>query len=124
MRIQGSIDFTLTERTGERVVGEMPIEVGIKNPFGVVHAGAILWLADVAATVLAMGPGEPAEGMKGFPLAIALNANFLANQTSGTLKAVSTFVKKGKTISVVRTQVIGTDEKLIADVTTNHILSK
>lgn len=124
MRIQGEIDFTLTERTPDRVVGEMPITAGIKNPFGVVHAGAVLWFADVAATVLAMGPGEPTEGMKGFPLAIALNANFLGNQASGSFKAVSTFVKKGKSVSVVRTQVLGADEKIIADVTTNHVLSK
>jgi len=124
VRVQGSIDFTLTERTPERVVAEMPIHDGIRNPFGVVHAGAMLWFADVAATVLVRGSGDVGEGMKGFPLAIALNANFLANQKEGSFKAVSTFVKKGKTVSLVRTVVTGADEKLIADVTTSHVLSK
>lgn len=124
MRVHGEIEFTLVERTAERAVGEMPITAGIKNPFGVVHAGAILWFADVAASVLLMGTTEPAEGMKGFPLAITLNANFLGNQSSGAFRAVSSFVKKGKTLSVVRTAVSGADRKLIADVTTSHILSK
>jgi 1,4-dihydroxy-2-naphthoyl-CoA hydrolase len=124
MRVQGSIDFTITEQTPERVVAEMPVHAGIKNPFGGVHAGAMLWFADVAATVLVMGHGEASEGMKGFPLAIALNANFLGNQSDGTFKAISSFVKRGRTVSVVRTVVYGAGEKLIANVTTSHVLSK
>ena len=123
MQVQGSIDFTITERTSERVVGEMPVTGGIKNPFGTVHAGAILWFADVAATVLVIGADSATQGMKGFPVAIALNANLLGNQQEGTLKAVSSFVKRGRTISVVRTAVYGAGEKLIADVTTSHVLS-
>ncbi len=123
MKFEGSIEFSIVEHTGDRVVSEMPIRAGIKNPFGVFHVGAILWLADVTATVLVMGSTQVSEGMKGFPLAITLNANFIANQTDGTLTAVSLFVKHGHTVSIVRTLVYGADEKLIADVTTNHVLS-
>ncbi|MGZ3495090.1 MAG: PaaI family thioesterase, partial [Thermodesulfobacteriota bacterium] len=64
------------------------------------------------------------EGMKGFPLAITLNANFIGNQTEGMFTAISSFVKRGRTVSIVRTLVYGANEKLIADVTTNHVLSK
>lgn len=124
MRIQGSIDFSITERSAERVVGEMHVGSGIRNPFGTVHAGAILWFADVAATVLVMDAAAASEGMKGFPLAISLNANLLGNQKDGALKAVSIYVNKGRTVSVVRTMVYGAEEKLIADVTTSHVLSK
>jgi len=124
MKIEGSIEFSIIERADNRVVSEMPIRGGIKNPFGVVHVGAILWLADVTATVLVMGPAQASEGMKGFPLAITLNANFIGNQTDGMFRAVSSFVKRGHTVSIVRTLVYGADEKLIADVTTNHVLSK
>jgi uncharacterized protein (TIGR00369 family) len=124
MRFEGSIEFSIIERADNRVVSEMPIRAGIKNPFGVVHVGAILWLADVTATVLVMGSAQTSEGMKGFPLAITLNANFIGNQTDGMFRAVSSFVKRGHTVSIVRTLVYGGDEKLIADVTTNHVLSK
>ena len=124
MKMQGAIEFTITERSADRVVSEMPVQAGIKNPFGVVHAGALLWMADVTATVLAMGPGRASEGMKGFPLAISLNANFLGNQSEGSFRAVASFVKRGRTVSVVRTAVYGTGDKLMADVTTSHVLSK
>ena len=124
MKVEGIIEFTITEHSAERVVSEMPVSPGIKNPFGVVHAGALLWLADVTATVLVIGPGDAAEGMKGFPLAITLNANFLGNQSEGSFKAIASFVKRGRTVSVVRTAVYGTGDKLMADVTTSHVLSK
>lgn len=124
MTVHGSIEFTITERQQDRVASEMPIQSGIKNPFGGVHAGAILWFADVTATVLVMGERQTSEGMKGFPLAIALNANFVSNQTEGSFKAVSSFVKRGRTVSVVRTTVSGAGDKLIADVTTSHVLSQ
>lgn len=123
MHIQGSIAFTITERSAERVVAEMPVTAGIKNPFGVVHAGAILWFADVAASMLVLGTGEMAPGMQGFPLAISLNANLLGNQSDGAFRATSVFVKRGRTVSVVRTVVHGAADKLIADVTTSHVLS-
>ena len=124
MTVEGRIEFQVVEQTPERVISEMPIQPGIKNPYGAVHAGAMLWLADVTATVLAMGSTEFSEGMSGFPLAITLNANFASNQREGKLKAVASFVKKGRTVSIVRTTVFGENDKLIADVTTTHVPSK
>jgi 1,4-dihydroxy-2-naphthoyl-CoA hydrolase len=124
MKMQGSLEFTVTERSEGRVVSEMPIGSGVKNPFGVVHAGAMLWLADVTATILVMGPDQASESTKGFPLAISLNANFLGNQKEGSFRAVSSFVKRGRTVSVVRTTVYGAGEKVVADVTTSHVLSR
>ena len=125
MKIEGNLEFQVVERTPERVVSEMPILAGVKNPYGVVNGGAILWFADVTATILVMGPSAlPTEGMTGFPLAITLNANFVSNQKEGTFKAVSTFVKKGNRVNVVRTIVYGKSDRLIADVTTNHVAAK
>jgi uncharacterized protein (TIGR00369 family) len=124
MKVEGNIEFTILDQTTEQVLSEMPIQPGILNPFGVVHAGAILWFADVTATVLAMGSLHFGEGMPGFPLAINLNANFTGNQKTGMLRAAASFVKKGKTVSIVRTTVAGENDRLIADVTTSHVSSK
>jgi len=124
MNDRGSIDFTIVEHTPERVVAEMPFAEGIRNPFGVAHAGALLWMADVAATVLVLGPVETSADMKGFPLAISLNANLLGNQSRGGFRATAVFVKRGRTVSVVRTTVLGEGERIVADVTTSHVLSK
>jgi 1,4-dihydroxy-2-naphthoyl-CoA hydrolase len=124
MRVEGRIEFTVIEQEPGKVTSEMPIQPGILNPYGVVHAGAILWLADVTATVLALGSTQFREGMAGFPLAINLNANFASNQMAGKLRAVASFVKKGKTVSIVRTTVFGDNDKVIADVSTNHVAAR
>jgi uncharacterized protein (TIGR00369 family) len=122
--VHGSLQFTITEQSAERVVSELPITDGVRNPYGVVNAGAIVWFADVTATVLVLGHARPSEGMAGFPLAIHLGAHFLRNQTEGTLRAVSTYVRRGRSVSVVRTLVHGEHERLIADITTSHVLAR
>lgn len=124
MNVKGNNEFTIRECSESVAISEMPVSEGIKNPFGVAHAGAILWFADVTATVLVMGGVEAKEGMQGFPLAVNLNANLASNQASGEFVAKSEFVKRGRTVSIVRTTVTGAGDKLIADVTTSHVLSK
>jgi 1,4-dihydroxy-2-naphthoyl-CoA hydrolase len=123
MEVQGHIKFTITQRSPDEVIAEMPVQPGILNPFGTVNAGATLWFADVAASILVLDSVDPTEGMKGFPLAINLNANLLGNSTSGVFVAKSIYVKNGRTVKVVRTTVTEASGKLIADVTTSHVLS-
>lgn len=121
---EGTIRFTSRTVTETEARGEMEVQPGILNPFGTVHAGAMIWFADVTATRLVLA-GVPAErGMKGFPLAVNLNANLLANTTQGTLTSVSTYVKKGRRLSVVRTAVYRDDGRQLIDVTTSHVPSE
>lgn len=121
MQVDGNIRFEIVEQTPERVTGRMPVQAGILNPFGTVHAGATLWFADVCATVLAFGGSPAAPGQAGFPLAISLNAQLLGNQPDGELTATAVYVKKGRRLSVVRTTVTGAGGRLVADVTTSHV---
>jgi 1,4-dihydroxy-2-naphthoyl-CoA hydrolase len=119
--VNGKIEFRIVEQSQEQVVGEMPVQPGILNPYGVVHAGALLWFADVCATTLALGGADASPGGSGFPLAIDLHAAFLANQKDGVLKARAGFLKRGRRVSVVRTTVTGNGGRLLADVTTTHV---
>ena len=117
----GDIEFFIKERKSDCVIGIMPIKEGILNPFGTVQAGAMLWLADVTATVLALEKVELSPDGKGFPLAINLNTNLLGNQREGEIKAEARFVRSGKRVTVIRTRVTGTQGRLLAEVTTTHV---
>lgn len=123
-RYEGNIAFDITRRERDSVTAEMPITPGILNPFGTVHAGAMLWFADVTATTLALEGRALAPGMSGFPLAINLQAHLLGNQQSGVLEAVARYVRRGRAVSVVRTLVSGSDGRVLADVTTSHVPSR
>ncbi|MHC4639129.1 MAG: PaaI family thioesterase [Planctomycetota bacterium] len=124
MQYIGNINFSIVRRTDDEVESEMPIQPGVLNPLGTVHAGATVWFADVTATTLVLGGRDPSAGMTGFPLAINISANLAANQSEGKFRAVSRYVKRGRTVSIVRTTVTGADERLIADITTSHVASK
>ena len=120
-RRTGELEFFIEERKEDCVVSRMPVIPGALNPFGTVQAGAMLWMADVTATVLAIGSAELGEKGQGFPLAINVNANLLGNQRGGEILAEARFVRQGKRVTVVRTRVTGDDGRLLAEVTTTHV---
>ena len=117
----GELEFFIEERREDCVISRMPVIPGALNPFGTVQAGAMLWLADVTATVLAIGSAELGEQGQGFPLAINVNANLLGNQRGGEILAEARFVRQGKRVTVVRTRVTGEEGRLLAEVTTTHV---
>ena len=118
---RGELEFSIEERTLERVTSRMPIRPGILNPFGTVHAGAMLWFADVTATVLALGDTTLGPQGQGFPLAIDLHSTLLGNRREGELKAEAKFVRRGKRVMVVRTQVTDAENNVLVEVTTTHL---
>ena len=120
-RRAGELEFFIEERREDCVISRMPVMPGALNPFGTVQAGAMLWMADVTATVLAIGSADLGEKGQGFPLAINVNANLLGNQRGGEILAEARFVRQGKRVTVVRTRVTGEEGRLLAEVTTTHV---
>jgi len=118
---EGHIDFSVEERNEEYVISRMPVSKGILNPFGTVQAGAMVWLADVTASVLAIGRKEIGLDGKGFPLAVDLHVTLLSNQKDGEIKAEARFVRKGERLMVIRTRLTGKENRLLAEVTSTHI---
>ncbi|MBC9245809.1 PaaI family thioesterase [Paracoccus sp. 11-3] len=102
----------------------MPVQAGIQNPFGTIHAGALVWFADVIATNLVLGGKPVTEGMDSFPVAVTLNAQLLANCREGLVTARATWVKRGRRVSTVRTLVSSPDGKVLMDLTSTHISAR
>lgn len=124
MKFQGEIEYTITEHSLEHVLAEMPVRAGILNPDGVVNPGAMLWFADACATLLASGDDEPAPTAEEFLTGISINADIVGNQRDGMLRALSRFVKNNSELNTVHTIITGTDEVLIANITTSYIVAK
>lgn len=120
----GSIEFFIAERNADCVISRMPVNAGILNPFGTVQAGAMIWLADVTASVLAMEGEAIGDDGKGFPLAIDVHTTLVGNQRAGEIKAEARFVRRGQKVLVIRTRIVGNRDKLLAEVTTTHIKAR
>jgi len=120
----GNIEFFIEQRNADCVMSRMPVTSGILNPFGTVQAGAMIWLADVTASVLAIEGATIGDDGKGFPLAIDVHTTLVGNQRSGEIKAEARFVQRGQRVLVIRTCITGNKDKLLAQVTTTHIKSR
>lgn len=117
---QGRIEFVIEERTTERVVSRMPVTPGVLNPLGRVQAGAMIWLADVTASVLALQGQAIGDDGQGFPLAIDIHSSLVGNQSEGEIRAEARFVSRGRHVLVIRTRITGKEDRLLAEVTTTH----
>ncbi len=120
-RRHGELEFFIEERDQDHVISRMPVKEGMLNPFGLVQAGAIIWLADVTATVLALEKTELGPDGRGFPLAIDLHTTLLGNQRDGEILAEARFVRHGRRVSVIRTRVSGNNGLLLAEMTSTHV---
>ena len=127
-RIAGTMiashETRFVEVSPERAVLELDFKPNLSQMTGVFHAGAIIGLADEACTALAaahaMGDGDwnPAK----FPLTVQLSANLLRNTNRGTLRAEAAAIHKGRSTVVVQSTVTDSEGRLIAAVTTTHIV--
>jgi 1,4-dihydroxy-2-naphthoyl-CoA hydrolase len=91
------------------------------NATGNINGGVFLTMADNVSTGAANRAYFEKTGERKFLVGIDLHAVMLANQQGGTIRAVAVPVRVGRRITVVRTQVFGEDDLLLAEVTTTHV---
>ena len=105
----------------EHAVARLVIADFHKTPVGAVHAGTLLALADGTATILANRVNGIGGAAGGFMVSIDLHAVMLANQGEGELTATARVVRRGRRVTVIRTEVTGADGRVLTDVTTTHV---
>jgi 1,4-dihydroxy-2-naphthoyl-CoA hydrolase len=105
----------------EEVSAQIRIEPHHCNPTGNINGGVIISLADNISTGAANRAYELKTGERKFMVAVDLHAVMLANQQGGTIRGIATPVRVGRRITVIRTQVWGDGDRLLAEVTTTHV---
>jgi uncharacterized protein (TIGR00369 family) len=91
------------------------------NPTGNINGGLFLSMADNVATGSAGRAYFAKTGERKFMVGVDLHAVMLSNQQGGTVRAVATPVRVGRRITVIRTQVLGDGDVVLAEVTTTHV---
>ncbi len=105
----GTLDVDIIEASGERVVLEMPVGPKVHQPYGVLHGGASVVLAETGASIgagIAAGPEFEAFGVE-------INANHLRTVTSGRVRSVSTPIRQGRSVAVWDTQIFDDRDRLV-----------
>ena len=91
------------------------------NPTGNINGGVLISIADNLSTGTAGRAYFDKIGEHKFMVGIDLHTVLLANQKGGRIRAVSEPVRVGRRITVVRTQVWGEENRLLAEVTITHV---
>jgi len=91
------------------------------NPTGNINGGVILSLADNLSTGAANRAYFEKTGEQRFLVGVDIHAVMLANQQGGTIRASSRPVRVGRRITVIRTEVRGDGDRLLAEVTSTHV---
>jgi uncharacterized protein (TIGR00369 family) len=99
-----------------RAVAQLDYKPSLTQLTGLFHAGAIIALADEAATAAAMWQANPTGELKPelFPLTLQLSVNLIRNTDRGTLTAEATIIHRGRTTVVVDVQVTDERHRLVA----------
>jgi 1,4-dihydroxy-2-naphthoyl-CoA hydrolase len=103
-RLNEKMGVQLTEISAERVVGTMPVE-GNTQPYGLLHGGASVVLAETLGSVGSAVHAHPDKRSVG----IEINATHHRSATSGTVTGVATAIHLGRTLATY--EVVITDER-------------
>ena len=100
-----TLGINITEATKDRVTATMPVGPKVHQPFGLLHGGASVVLAETVASTGAFMNCDPD---KEIAVGIEINANHLRGKRDGMLTAVALPVHKGRTTHVWEVRI--TDE--------------
>lgn len=105
-----TLGIEFTEQSKDRVVATMPVGPAVHQPFGILHGGASVALAETVASYagwLNVDPGkENVVGME-------INANHLRSKRDGTVTAVATPFHIGRTTQVWDIRISDEDDQLV-----------
>ncbi|MDR4889397.1 hotdog fold thioesterase [Fredinandcohnia sp. QZ13] len=105
-----ALGITLEEVTPERVIATMPVDERTRQPFGVLHGGASVALAETVASIGTYNlVDKESEGCAG----LEINANHIRAKRDGVVKAIGTPLHKGKTTMVWDIKIVDEEENLI-----------
>ncbi|MFB9757129.1 MULTISPECIES: hotdog fold thioesterase [Bacillaceae] len=104
------LGIKLVEINEEKVIATMPVDERTHQPFGYLHGGASVVLAE---TVASMGTYHLIDPERELCFGLEINANHIRSKRSGTVTAIGTPLHKGKTTMVWDVRIVDEDEQLI-----------
>lgn len=120
--LMGNLGIQYTYASDERVEATMPVDYRTRQPFGILHGGATLALAETVAGLGSMIICESDEIVVG----MQVSGNHISSAHEGdTVRAVVTIVHKGRSSHVWNVDVFTSTNKLISSIrVVNSVIKK
>ena len=108
--IAGVLGIEFGDITPDRVTATMPVHAATHQPFGQLHGGASVVLAESVASV---GTWHLIDQEHEIAVGLEINANHLRGKQEGIVTAIGTPLHKGRTTMVWDIKIVDEEEKLI-----------
>lgn len=120
--LMGNLGIQYTYASEDRVEATMPVDERTRQPFGILHGGATLALAETVAGLGSMILCQPDEIVVG----MQVSGNHMSSAHEGdTVRAVATIIHKGRSSHVWNVDVFTSTDKLVSSIrVVNSILKK
>lgn len=120
--LMGNLGIQYTYASDERVEATMQVDYRTRQPFGILHGGATLALAETVAGLGSMIICEPDEIVVG----MQVSGNHISSAHEGdTVRAVATIVHKGRSSHVWNVDVFTSTNKLVSSIrVVNSVIKK
>ena len=120
--LMGNLGIQYTYASDERVEATMPVDYRTRQPFGILHGGATLALAETVAGLGSMIICESDEIVVG----MQVSGNHISSAHEGdTVRAVGTILHKGRSSHIWNVDVFTSTNKLVSSVrVVNSVIKK
>lgn len=120
--LMGNLGIQYTYASEDRIEATMPVDHRTRQPFGILHGGATLALAETVAGLGSMITCQPDEIVVG----MQVSGNHISSAHEGdTVRAVATIVHKGRSSHIWNVDVFTSTNKLVSSVrVVNSVIKK
>lgn len=120
--LMGNLGIQYTYASDERVEATMPVDYRTRQPFGILHGGATLALAETVAGLGSMIICEPDEIVVG----MQVSGNHISSAHEGdTVRAVGIILHKGRSSHIWNVDVFTSTNKLVSSIrVVNSVIKK
>ncbi|MGG3468098.1 hotdog fold thioesterase [Neobacillus pocheonensis] len=105
-----ALGIEITHMEEGKIIATMPVDERTRQPFGILHGGASVALAETVASV---GAYELVNKEEEVVAGLEINANHVRSKRDGVVTAVGTVLHKGKTTQVWEIKITDEQDQLI-----------
>lgn len=108
--ILGVLGIEIKELSKERAIATMPVNHSTHQPFGMLHGGASVVLAE---TIASIATWELIDQQNEIAVGLEINANHVRGKKDGVVTAIATPLHKGRTTMIWDIKIVDEEERLI-----------
>ncbi|HEU4720575.1 MAG TPA: hotdog fold thioesterase [Gemmatimonadaceae bacterium] len=108
--LPATLGIEMLELSGQRVVATMPVDDRTRQPFGILHGGASIALAE---TVASFGATAAIDRDRYLAVGQEINGNHLRPKTSGLVRATAVPIHVGRSTQVWSIEIADEEGRLV-----------